>query len=327
MTNISLNQLSGKVYILLGTYNGEEHLSEQIGSIQQQSFKEWVLLIRDDGSTDATIEIIDSLAQGDSRIRVVKDSRGNLGAAGNFGCLMQEAIGNDASFLFFADQDDVWASDKLEKQLALMLDMELRYPNAPILVHSDLEVVGNDLNVIAPSLMTYQKIYHQEMDSLKVLLVQNFITGCSVVANRRLLELALPLPEAVLMHDWWLALIAESCGHIGFVDTPLVKYRQHGANTVGAKSIWQYLNPFRLDWYRQWISGKKNLQRTMMQASLLSERLHDRGVGVSTATIDLYAGILSFSRIARLCEIRRLGIHAQSKLRHVLLLARLLTIK
>ena len=83
------------------------------------------------------------------------------------------------------------------------------------------------------------------------LLVSNTVTGCTALCNEALLRRALPIPPAAVMHDWWLALVAGAFGRLSFIDAPLLQYRQHGANTIGAR---EYRPPALLQdfWQRLW---------------------------------------------------------------------------
>lgn len=220
--------------ILLATYNGARFLPAQIDSILGQTYQDWRLLIRDDGSTDATLEIIDRYAgQHPGRIEVIRDGRPNLGVAGNFSTLMERS---DADCIMFCDQDDVWLPEKVAESHAAMQELELRYgSDTPLLVHTNLSVVDQDLKLIHRSFWRYQKLDPERGRSLVSLLVQNVVTGCAAMANRRLKDMALPLPHDVRMHDWWLALVAAAFGCCDYVPRPLVLYRQHGANILGAK--------------------------------------------------------------------------------------------
>src|SRR5689334_15779080 len=108
------------VSILLATCNGASFVREQIESIRSQSVKDWTLLIRDDGSTDGTQDMLRDLAASDARIEIVSDSHGQLGAAGNFSMLATRALGFPPGPVMFADQDDVWFPAKIERTLAVL---------------------------------------------------------------------------------------------------------------------------------------------------------------------------------------------------------------
>jgi glycosyltransferase involved in cell wall biosynthesis len=224
------------VDILLATYNGERFLAAQLDSIVSQTYDDWRLLVRDDGSTDGTRDILRGYA-GDhlERIVVVEDDDQGLGARGNFERLMQHS---DARYIMFCDQDDVWLADKISRLLEALRKLEKQHgADIPLLVHSDLKVVGPDCEELQPSFFAYQRIEPLFGRCVNRLLVQNVVTGCASIFNRTLLERALPIPADAAMHDWWLALVAASFGRVAHVPETTVLYRQHGENAIGARPI------------------------------------------------------------------------------------------
>lgn len=213
------------VDILLATYNGEKYLREQIDSILNQTYPHFNLIIRDDGSTDKTLEIIKSY--GDPRIKLIVNGV-NGGVVNNFSSLLQSSF---APYVLLADQDDVWESDKVERMLICAQAFD---EGKPLLVHHDMQVVDSKLNVISPSFWRFSK-FNPQATTLNRLLMQNNVTGAACLINHALVEKALPIPKEALMHDHWLALIAAAFGEIIPVKETLVKYRQHGKNQLGAK--------------------------------------------------------------------------------------------
>src|SRR5690606_39057310 len=136
--------------------------------------------------------------------------------------------------VMFSDADDCWFPDKISLTLDLMRVVEKDEGGArtPTLVHTDLAVVDRDLRPIADSLWQYQGV-NPDLTSLNRLLIQNCVTGCTVMVNRPLRELASPIPPGVVMHDWWMALVASSFGRIARIARPTLLYRQHGRNDTG----------------------------------------------------------------------------------------------
>jgi len=316
-----------KIHILLATYNGEKFLNELIHSIYEMDIPQDYqlnILVRDDNSTDGTAILLNKQMQERSNFNVLEDSLGQLGAAGNFSCLLEAAFDGGAKYVMFADQDDVWSPNKLLLQIEKMHKLEKSFPNMPLLVHSDMNVVDSFLKVIAPSFMNYQGIKH-EGHALPVLLAQNFMTGCTMLANRELLNVALPIPKEALMHDWWLALCAAAFGWVGYIDEPLLKYRQHENNEVGAKHVGNFMNPLSGKWVKRWQEGKNNLFRSMKQAEALAERIRKHyPENPCLEMVEAYAALYRLSALKRIHRLRELGIHAQSNSRQALLLSRLL---
>jgi len=233
-----------KIAVLLSTYNGEKFLAEQIDSLLAQSHQNFILIVRDDGSHDRTISILENYALDHSvQIRLLSRDGQNLGASGGFAFLVdyviknKESLGLTSSYMMFCDQDDTWFPEKIEKLLAAMLAAEADSDSAlPIIVHSDLEVVSEQNTVIAKSLINYQGL-EIERNSFPNLVISNLVTGCTALINQSLAEKALPIPEDAIMHDWWLALVATAFGKSVYLNIPLVRYRQHGNNAIGAKEF------------------------------------------------------------------------------------------
>ena len=235
-----------RVAILLSTYNGEKFLREQLESLFAQTYPDFIILVRDDGSTDASPRILGDYAiRYPEKIRFIKEEPANLGASASFSWLLEYALDHKATlgleslYLLFCDQDDCWHRDKITKQMNALLAWEAENRDRhgqprPVLVHSDLQVVAEDLAPIADSLARYQGL-ETGRNRFSDLLISNLVTGCTALFNEALARRVLPISEAAIMHDWWLALVATAFGKVIYLDTPLVQYRQHGNNTIGAK--------------------------------------------------------------------------------------------
>ncbi|RGY98933.1 glycosyltransferase family 2 protein [Clostridium sp. AM58-1XD] len=221
------------ITVLVAVYNGEKYLKEQLDSILNQTCKEINIIVSDDVSSDGSRAIIRSYAEKmPERIVPVFRSEPSGSAENHFLWLLSQA---DDDYIMLSDQDDVWFPDKAECLLAKIREMETDYGrDMPILVHSDMEVVDEELHVTADSYFRYQKI-SPERNKLSQQLVQSNVTGGAVMINRRMLAYLKQVPEVCLMHDSWMALIAASFGKIGWVERPLYLYRQHGGNTLGAR--------------------------------------------------------------------------------------------
>lgn len=224
--------MTPSIEILLATYNGEKFLASLLDSLLAQSIPVYIV-IRDDGSQDRTQEIIDKfISSHPGRIRQVPHDGGGRGALKNFSKLLDLAT---ADYVLLADQDDIWDFDKTAICLAEMQKTEKMLGNTiPVLVHSDLRVVDQDLNILAPSFFEFQGLDSKRI-GLPDLLGQNVVTGCTVMLNRALYRLVIPIPNNAVMHDWWIALVAAARGCIRFIDRPTLSYRQHNNNTVGAQ--------------------------------------------------------------------------------------------
>ncbi|WP_411822909.1 glycosyltransferase family 2 protein [Leptospira sp. 'Mane'] len=221
------------VYIILSTFNGEKFLEEQLLSLKNQSIP-FHLLVRDDGSSDRTSDIL-SIWKDKLTMKFVPGK--NVGVIASFGLLLQE-IPKDANYIFFCDQDDVWESDKLEKSIHLMKKAESEYgKDKPFLFHSDLSVINDESKLTFKSFWKFQNINWRLGHRLNRLIMQNTVTGCTSMINSALLRLVEEIPSGAKMHDWWLALVACSFGKIITTEEPLIRYRIHQNNVVGGKSI------------------------------------------------------------------------------------------
>jgi glycosyltransferase involved in cell wall biosynthesis len=218
------------VDILLSTYNGAEFLSELLDSIIRQTYNSWRLIIRDDGSTDTTNEIVKKYISSDNRITLHQDSLGNIGPCQSFAKLM---IHSNADYIMFCDQDDIWLEDKIKRMLKETIQFEQIYPGVPILAVSDLSIINENGSKINPSFWLRQKVDPFKGIELRSLIVQNIFPGCSMLFNKNLLNLALPISDKAIMHDWWIALIASVFGKILIINKPLIQYRQHQTNVIG----------------------------------------------------------------------------------------------
>ncbi len=217
-----------KVDILLATYNGEKYIREQIDSILNQTYKEFRLLISDDGSNDGTRDILNEYKAKDDRIEIFMQEE-NLGVVKNFEFLLKKV---EAKYYMFSDQDDIWKNEKIEKSLN-------KIEEGFDLVYTDLEVVDENLNVTYESYWKLKGIYKKikKYNNFESLYLNNFITGCTVISKKELIDSFMPLPNIskFVLHDYWISLIVSQNGKIAYIEEPLIKYRQHKNNKVGSK--------------------------------------------------------------------------------------------
>lgn len=266
-----------RIEILMAAYNGAPYIREQVESILCQTDENWHLTISDDGSTDGTDKIIDEYGcRYPDKVQRVHSGQCFGGAKAHFFWMTERC---DADYIAYCDDDDAWRADKLEKLRKAMLDAESRFGcDTPILVFSDQMVTDERLDVIAPSLMRYQKQYFEHFD-YRSILMQNVVTGGAMMVNRAVAKLALQCADTsqVIMHDWWMAAVAARFGEIIYIDEPLGAYRQHGSNSVGAKNVGS------AGYVRRMLSNlasvRKALQRKKAQAAVFERtyaaRLND----------------------------------------------------
>ncbi len=317
--------MNPSIYIILASFNGAEFLPAQIDSLIAQTETRWTLLIQDDGSSDNTVNTIEAYSQQDKRIHVVENAgAGNGSALANFSGLLVTAYEQGADYVFCSDQDDVWDSEKLAFMLARLRQLEGR-DCMPSLVHHDLVVVNDSLEVVADSFIGLMQLKPSDQNNPQRLISRNEVTGCAMVCNRALLEMALPVSDQAVMHDWWLALCAGYFGHLAFVPDKLVKYRQHGDNVIGAKSFWHALNPFT-NWYAGWRRGDKDFVESVQQARAFRGAMDERFDKASEAflALDLYCGLVDATRSQRLNTLRQCGLWRSHWVLNVVMVMRML---
>lgn len=234
-----------KVAILMSTYNGEKYLRDQIESIQHQSYQDWHLYIRDDGSKDNTVKIINEYTDADQRITLISETRQqNLGVMRSFLKLLEMT---DADYYMFSDQDDYWKKDKVAITLEAMKNSEEL--NLPICVHTNLTIVDSKLK--GSTLMK-----DNSWSGFRELLFANCVTGCTMMINQALkdrIDFKNKTLKNLYMHDWWLALIAAAFGKVTYLDQSTILYRQHTGNLVGS-------NKKGTKWYHNTVEDSVNVR-------------------------------------------------------------------
>jgi glycosyltransferase involved in cell wall biosynthesis len=209
-----------QIAVLLATYNGSEFLSKFLDSLVLQRLKSFVVYVRDDCSSDCTLDIVRSYASKLDIVVLRGDKR--LGAAFNFLALLREA-GSEHEYYAFADQDDYWHENKLERACAALEHLQGR----PGLYFSRVEYVDRRLEHLSFSPVP-------RYTGIENALVENVAMGCASMINRAARELVVnTTPNAVIMHDWWIYAIMSALGCIVSDDFVSLQYRQHGNNTIG----------------------------------------------------------------------------------------------
>lgn len=286
-----------KINIVMSTYNGEQFLAEQIDSIQQQTFKDWQLLIRDDGSSDQTPEIIKSFVAQDPRIIFINEHDcENLGVVKNFFTLIKH---DKADYYFFSDQDDVWLEDKLETMLAVAR----QYPDQlPLLVYTDLCVVNQNLQVMNQSMIRSQS--HHANTELVQELTENTVTGGVAMINHALAEQWRTL-DNIIMHDWYLALLAAAIGKLVYIDQPGELYRQHDNNVLGARTFTKRL--------KTWLSGPSKMLEKYWWLIHASQAQADKILQENELGDEQEAVIRNYIALERLSLSQRIRVLRQYK--------------
>lgn len=226
-----------KIEVLMATYNGAAYIREQLDSILAQTCGDWILTISDDGSTDGTEAIVDEyVRRTPEKIRRVYAGRRFGNAKEHFMWLIGQC---DAEWIMLSDQDDTVKEWKFEKMSALMAETEAEAGmNTPILIFSDQTPTDAQLHPICDSLMSMQKQFADVID-WRMLVFQNIVTGGACMFNQALARLACQCRDVsqIIMHDWWLGIVAARFGTVVYLDESTGYYRQHGGNSVGAKDV------------------------------------------------------------------------------------------
>jgi len=221
-----------KISIALCTYNGARFLEEQLMSFLQQTRLPDELIVCDDCSTDATVEIIEKFSQTAPFPVLLHINKENLGSTKNFERAISLCTGN---FVFLSDQDDIWLPQKLAR-----IKTEFDRSAKVGMVFSDAEIVNENLQPLGRSLWSFTFSDERRGDArgrkfFDVLLSQNVVTGATMAFRACYRQIFLPFPEGIpnLIHDGWISLIIAGEAEVVFVSEPLVKYRQHAAQQLG----------------------------------------------------------------------------------------------
>lgn len=218
-----------KINILMATYNGRLYLRKQLDSILNQTFKDFRLLISDDASTDSTLKILKEYEEKDKRVEIYGHQE-NIGITANFEFLIGKVR---SEYFMFADQDDVWEPDKIEKTFNKMQETDSD------MVYTNLEVTNSRLKTLAPSYWTLKGFDNKikKYNNFESLYLNNYVTGCTMLVKSKWINEFLPLPQSkYILYDYWISLIISQSGKMAYIAEPTIKYRQHKKNQVGSKT-------------------------------------------------------------------------------------------
>ena len=292
------------IAICMATYHGDRYLREQIDSILNQTNQNWVLFVRDDNSTDNTLQILQQYTSlYPTKIILIEDaSLAGGGAKQNFASILSWVSKRYAfSYFMFADQDDVWLDTKIEKSLQFMKGNESDR-SIPLLVHTDLRVVDQQLSVLDDSFFHYRNL-DPHLTDLCRLLVQKNVTGCTMLWNRALNDLLDLENRDIVMHDWWIALAACVFGKILCLEESTILYRQHGSNVVGATRV----NSFRfiLKRLRSYQSVQHKLRLSVAQAGAFLDYYNASLSHDQAHIIRQFSSLYTHNKLGRIIRICR----------------------
>ena len=214
-----------KVCILISTYNGEKYLEEQLISLFNQTYKNILIYVRDDGSKDNTISILNKY----QKLNMLKYYCGNnLKPAKSFMDLVYNAP--DSDYYAFCDQDDVWLDDKIKIAVKQLDTVD---SNSPALYYGTPRLVDENLNSINKSIG-----HGDKMLTFNEMLIDSNATGCTMVFNKKLLNILKNAnPTSFIMHDNWVHKVCIAVNGILIYDDDIhILYRQHSNNVIGTSS-------------------------------------------------------------------------------------------
>lgn len=307
-----MSKFQNKVEILLPVYNGSSFVESQVLSLLDQSLTNYLVRIIDDCSDDHSTQIINEIISSYPQHISLYIQWINVGVLESINALFS---GAKSKYIFFSDQDDVWLPHKMEISLKKMQEMEAIYGSyTPILVHTDLTVVDQDLNLLHPSFRHYQNLDPNPPKLLPRLLVQNFVTGCTVLINKPLKDLVSPIPPEAIMHDWWIALVAATFGKIAYISEPTVLYRQHQKNNVGAR---QWGLNYILSRLRNLEKVRIDIQKTIIQAKKFRETFQDHLLPEQLKIIDTYINLPNQAWATRKYQMIKHGFYQPTRLKNL----------
>ncbi|MCM3261605.1 glycosyltransferase family 2 protein [Paenibacillus lautus] len=292
-----------KVQVLLSAYNGEQYISEQIQSILHQTHAAVSILIRDDGSTDTTKELLDQwVTTHPDKIKLIKGT--NVGVVSSFFELLRAADA-EADYYCFCDQDDVWLDHKVEHAIA-RLDSSI-YTEVPAMVFTSTYLTDDKLDRKG----AWPKPPAQEPSFFNAL-YENIAIGATITMNRSARNLFINSKsvdsQKVLMHDWWFYLLVSAFGTVIYDNKPSMLYRQHNNNVVGgSNSIVGKLKS-------KWASFKRHTGKDLLhkQASEFDRIYGSRLTGEQKEQLDLFLATRT-RFMDRLHYARKSKLYRQSK--------------
>lgn len=296
----------------MATYNGAMYVREQLDSILKQTIPVDIF-IRDDNSKDTTLEILDEYEKKYENVQIIRGVEGGGSSKKNFGILLNLEAVLAYDYIMCVDQDDIWFPKKVAETLEMLQSLENQYgKETPILVHTDVELIDEEGTKFASSFWRYNG-FNPQYNSLARLLVDNTVTGTTMMVNSSLLQMARPIPGIASMHDAWLALTASAFGKIGIVHTPTMQYRQHSTNVIGAQGKENFFTKAKIAIQLTLFSEKRdvNISHRILEAQIFLERFADTLTPTQKEIVSTFAHIYSFSRIQRWIFLFRYGFYKQ----------------
>ncbi|WP_018616005.1 glycosyltransferase family 2 protein [Segetibacter koreensis] len=302
------------ICILLASYNGESFLSDQLESLQSQTYSNWNLFIRDDGSTDGTVAIINKYAAKDKRISFLDDGRKNLGSCQNFASLIHFTR-EKYEYYMFCDQDDFWLPGKIKDTLVLMQEVQKQQEKeTPIVVYTNFLYVDRSLQVIESK----KDFQTTKVSNLRFahLLAQNPAYGCTMMINKQLAAIIDPIPAESENHDYWVALVATALGKISYLNKQTLLYRQHNNNistNYDSNSLSKRLKRIVLQ-----RKNFEDVQKKITMASIFRNVYYDRLPDSKKRILNEFISLGTGKSLALLIKNIKNGVRRQTLLQTIL---------
>ncbi|WP_308860561.1 MULTISPECIES: glycosyltransferase [Limosilactobacillus] len=287
--------MTNKIAILMATYNGDKYLREQLESIIRQTNNSFELFIQDDGSNDNTMAILQEFDNLYTNIHLVKKKANIKGQLANFSSLYGYVTSlNKYEYIMFSDQDDIWFPYKIDDSINKMKE----FCNKPTLLYTNYIKYDQNTN---QKVEAYPKHYVENFESI---FVQNWLMGCTMVLNKKMIELIKEIPLNVDNHDYWIALVAALNNDIVYFEEPTMLHRLHNNNVTTRatkNNLLKKINKifdvlFNKDYRSTKIKMWQNVKNELM-------------VRYSSRSIDDLANILNINRfkaikMAKTCHFR-----------------------
>jgi len=289
--------LMANVQILLATHNSEAYLQPLLESLLDQDMAEFELLVRDDASTDATLDILEAHRGAfGGRLRLLPDRGASGGHIANFSRLMEAA---DADYVLFADHDDVWLPSKVRRTVEGLAALEADAGRAtPAFWFCDATIVDAELTTLTDSFWRQRRLAPDVAADLRRSVLCAIAIGCTSGLNRALLECARPLPvESIVGHDWYLTLVAAAIGRVGWADQKLMLYRQYGGNVSAVSQRTRPRDLLAANNKRARVRRGMELRRR--QAGAVLERFGAEMSGADRRTLERFVATGGQSGLAR----------------------------
>lgn len=305
------------VHIMMATYNGERYIAEQIESILKQTYIEWKLFIRDDGSEDCTTRIIQEyMNKYPMKIFMMESNTIYHEAKRNFAALYEKVP--EAEYYAFCDQDDIWKENKLQECVSYFQRNE---NSIPTLIYHDMYVGTDEQHVIDKPYFEYSGLRLDPDMPFQRTLLYNTIPGCAMLFNDKLRKAVKKIPKECNMHDWWMLLCVLALdGNVIYCDEKLSIYRQHAGNEIGVikktpawKLTLKCFEIFRIKYYlnRNNLLKKERIIQTKALCEILCNKISRKNKNV----LEEYLKLLKNGRgVSAYCRARKQGLVFENKL-------------